>query len=133
VLALDVIEKLAALAHHLEQAATRVVVLLVRLEMLGQAIDPLGQDGDLDFRRAGVVAFGGVVFDDLGFRLDGQRHRDAPFDWSLRALRPGTAMAGMSSSQVANKHARTFEPARDAPLYTFATAARVKKPQPEPR
>src|SRR5262245_52929978 len=52
---LDVIEQLAALRHELEQAAPGVVVLDVGLEMLGQGGDALGQERDLDLRRAGVA------------------------------------------------------------------------------
>ena len=43
-----------------------MVVLLVRLEMLGQVDDPLGQDRDLDFRRSGVALGLRVVLDDFG-------------------------------------------------------------------
>src|SRR5690606_30650921 len=42
ILPLDVVQKLTALADHLEQPAARVIVLLVRLEMLRQTVDPLG-------------------------------------------------------------------------------------------
>src|SRR3990172_5983568 len=55
VLAFHVVEQLAALAHHLEEPAARVVVLLVRLEVLGEMVDPRGEDRDLHLRRAGVV------------------------------------------------------------------------------
>src|SRR5689334_314415 len=52
--ATQIIEQLAALAHHLEQSTTRVVVLDVGLEMLGEVIDALGQDRHLHFGRSGV-------------------------------------------------------------------------------
>src|SRR5690606_33203395 len=41
---LDVVEKLAALRDHLEQAAAGMVVLAVGLEMLGQRVDAAGED-----------------------------------------------------------------------------------------
>ena len=42
VLALQIIQEAAALADQLQQAAARVVVLGVRLEMFGQIADPSG-------------------------------------------------------------------------------------------
>src|ERR1051326_4219377 len=49
--ALEIIEQLAALGNELEQAASRMVIVDVRLEMLGQAGDPFREDRHLYFRR----------------------------------------------------------------------------------
>src|SRR3990167_8562178 len=54
ILALDVIEQAAALADQLQQAAPRVVVLRVGLEMLREVIDPLAEQRHLDFGGPGV-------------------------------------------------------------------------------
>src|SRR3954467_15540441 len=54
ILALQVVQEAAAPSDELEQAATRVVVVLVRAEVLGQLVDALGQHRDLDLGRAGV-------------------------------------------------------------------------------
>src|SRR5262245_36210412 len=67
-------EKAAALADELEEAAARMVVLGKSLEMLGQLLDPLGQERDLDFRRAGVTFLGGVAGDDLLLCFPRERH-----------------------------------------------------------
>src|ERR1035437_3396889 len=56
----EVFQQAVALADHLEKAAARREVLLVTLEMLGKFRDPLGEQGDLDFRRAGVFLVGAV-------------------------------------------------------------------------
>ncbi len=69
VLRLDVIEQLPAQRDELEQAAARVIVLHVGLEMFRQIGDPLGQDGNLDFRRACVAGLVGIVLDDRLFAL----------------------------------------------------------------
>src|SRR5512139_406761 len=53
--ALEVVEEAAALAHHAQESPARVVVLHVRLEVLGEAVDVLGEEGDLHFRRPGVA------------------------------------------------------------------------------
>ena len=47
ILALEVVEQTSALRDHLEQAAPRVVIFLVCLEMLGQLLDPLAEQRDL--------------------------------------------------------------------------------------
>src|SRR5690606_24981745 len=65
VLAMQVVEQAAATVDHLQQATTAVVVLLVRLEVLGQVHDAGGEQRHLDFRRAGVVGAARVFFDDL--------------------------------------------------------------------
>ena len=57
------------MADHLEQAAAGMVVLFVGLEMLGQIVDPPGQDGDLHLRGAGVALMGGIGLHDFGFFL----------------------------------------------------------------
>src|SRR6266404_5867848 len=71
----QVVEQTAALADHLQEAAPRMVILRVAFEMLGEVDDPLGQDGDLNFRRSGVALDLGVRLYDLGFTLGGNRHR----------------------------------------------------------
>src|SRR5690349_23603672 len=38
-----------------QQAPARVVVLRMRAEVLGELVDPLGEQGDLDLGRAGVA------------------------------------------------------------------------------
>src|SRR3546814_6573030 len=49
---LDVVQKTPTLADHDEKAPSRVEVLLVRLHVLGQVADALGQDRDLHLRRS---------------------------------------------------------------------------------
>src|SRR6185369_5658746 len=49
-----VVEQTAACADHLQQAASAVMVLLVRPEVLGQVVDSLGEKSDLYARGASV-------------------------------------------------------------------------------
>lgn len=44
----QVIEMASPPSHHLDQPPTGVVVLVMRLEMLHQLVDPGGEDGYLD-------------------------------------------------------------------------------------
>jgi len=39
----------------------------VRLEVVGEVIDPFAEDGDLDFRRSGVLLIEAVRLDDARF------------------------------------------------------------------
>ena len=64
--ALEVIEQLAALRDHLEQAAPRMIVLHMGLEVIGQGGDPFGQDRDLHLGRTRVARLGGIRLDDFG-------------------------------------------------------------------
>lgn len=70
VLALDVIKELAAAAGHLEEAAAAVEILAMRAQVLGQVIDPGGEQRDLNFGRAGVLIVSLVLGDDFGFYDD---------------------------------------------------------------
>ena len=62
----EVLQEAVTSADELEQPATRRVVLLVRLEVLGQLADALAQDRDLHFRAAGVRLMGAELADNLG-------------------------------------------------------------------
>src|SRR2546422_6904878 len=69
ILLAQVLEQSAALADHLEQPAAGVVILFVGPEVLGQLFDALGQQGDLNFGRAGIGPAPPVVADQRGFLL----------------------------------------------------------------
>ena len=55
-----IIENLATLRHELEQAAPRMVVFDMCLEVARQVVDPLREQCNLDFGRAGIAGFDGV-------------------------------------------------------------------------
>lgn len=67
VMPFDIIEEFAAAAGHLEEATAAVEVLAMRAQVLGQVIDPGGEQRDLDFGRSGILLVGFVFGDDLGF------------------------------------------------------------------
>ena len=52
---LQVIQQTSTLRDHLEQAAPRMIVLLVSFEMLGEFVDALAEQRDLDRGRARVT------------------------------------------------------------------------------
>ncbi len=74
VAALQVVQQLAAAADHAQQAATRVVVLLVGLEVVGQFIDAGREQGNLDFRRTGIAGGALELRNDVGFDDICNRH-----------------------------------------------------------
>jgi len=49
-----IVEQSSSAADPCQQAFATCVVLLVRSHVLGQVIDPSGQDGNLDLWRTGV-------------------------------------------------------------------------------
>src|SRR4051794_27272935 len=70
----EVREKAPALAHELEEAAARMVVLGEASEVLRQIPDPLRQERDLDLGRSRVAVLDGVLRDDLLLLLPRERH-----------------------------------------------------------
>ncbi len=62
----QVVEQVTALANHLQQATTGVVVLLVGTQMIGQIVDALGQNGDLHLGGAGVAFMHSVFLNNCG-------------------------------------------------------------------
>src|SRR5262249_51008803 len=75
--ATQIVEKLTALADKLEQPTTRMVVLDVGFEMLGEIVDPLGQNRHLHFRRPGISGLLGVCLNDFGLAAGTYRHRSS--------------------------------------------------------
>ena len=71
VLLLQVSQQVAALANHLQQATTAVMVVVVGSQMLVQVVDASGQQGNLHLGRTSVVLAHTVLFDDglLGFHV----------------------------------------------------------------
>jgi hypothetical protein len=72
VVALHVVEKLAAAAGHLEKAAAAVEILTMGAEVLGEVVDARGEERDLNLGRSGILI---VVFE-LGdvIRANGSGH-----------------------------------------------------------
>ena len=74
VVLLDVGEETTTLTDEHEQATTGVEVLLVGLHVLGQLLDALGQDGDLNLGVAGVLGVLAELGGELRLALLGNRH-----------------------------------------------------------
>src|SRR5690242_20459293 len=110
VLLLDVVEKRAARLDQLQEAAPRMMILHVGLEVAGQVVDAFRQDRNLNLGRAGVAGFGGIRLDDFRFAFGGNRHRQI-----LPLLRPELAVSpvrlntrlGMSSPLPISARARS--------------------------
>ena len=61
---LQVAQKVSSVADHLQHTAAAVVVLVVSLEVLGESVDAMGKDRDLNLGRTGVALVGSVLRDD---------------------------------------------------------------------
>ena len=77
-LALQVVQQATTLADHHQQAAARVEILVVRREMLGEVLDPLGENRNLHFRRTRVAFLGRVLGNDFFLAFGRDRHRYSP-------------------------------------------------------
>ena len=60
---LKVTEKVSSVTDHFQHTAAAVVILVVRLQVLGQSVDAIGKDRDLNLRGSGVALMGGVLLD----------------------------------------------------------------------
>ena len=73
VLPLEVIEKATTKSNHLQQATSRMVVLRVRLEVLGQVTDSFAQDRYLNLWGSGIGIMQPIRPDEVGFLILGER------------------------------------------------------------
>ena len=78
ILALQILKQRTALTDHSKQTAARMVVVLVHLQVLGELVDSLGEDRNLNFGRARVLFMNAVILDDrfFDFRFN---HAFSPF------------------------------------------------------
>src|SRR5262245_28049680 len=74
VLLSQILQEAAALADQHQQAPAGVVVVLVGLEVVGQPVDALGQERDLNFGRARVAVVCLELLDETLLLLQGQPH-----------------------------------------------------------
>src|SRR5258706_6026470 len=109
VLALEVVEQAAALAHHGEQPAARMEILDVRLEMLGEHVDPLGEERDLNFGRTRVALGALVMGNDARLVCCGHGHLNK----SPGLVKP-VSVVSIEPSILAGKGAQTQEKSGDS-------------------
>src|SRR4029450_2885068 len=76
VLSLQILEKPPALADQHQQSPARVMVLRMRLEMLREAVDALGQKRNLDLRGAGVPFVSPELLDQALLAVERKCHRE---------------------------------------------------------
>src|SRR3990170_2554347 len=103
VVADEVGQQPTALTDELEQSSARVVVVLVRAQVLRQGRDTLGQERDLYLGGAGIAIVCGVVVHDRAFRVLGERHLFLQQSFLVvgivpdrHLLRPGRPRSGAS-------------------------------------
>jgi hypothetical protein len=69
----EIAELAPPLANELEETTTRVVIVLVRLQVGGEVLDAFREDRHLDLRGAGIRRVDGVVPYQFGFALFSQQ------------------------------------------------------------
>lgn len=92
VVLLDVGEETTTLTNQHKQTTAGVEVLLVGLHVLGQLLDALGQDGDLNLGVAGVLGVLAELGGELRLALLGNRH-----DFTFLVAAAGCAPHGLDS------------------------------------
>jgi hypothetical protein len=70
----QIIEQVTPLADQLEQSPSRMMIFLMRLEMLCQIRDPVAEKRNLHLRRAGVFVMRSELLNYLLFSLSVQWH-----------------------------------------------------------
>ena len=63
----EIIEQTLSLTDHFEQTASGMVVVLVGLQVLGEVVDSLGENGDLHLGRTCVALMESVLLDNCFF------------------------------------------------------------------
>ena len=63
----EVVEKVSSVTYHLKKTAAGMMVILVGLEVLGEGVDAMRKDRDLNFGRTGIALMGLVLVDELLF------------------------------------------------------------------
>ena len=61
------IKQFASPAYNFQEASSGMVVFCVGFEVFGEIVQPIGQNGDLYFRRTRICVVGLEVSDDAGF------------------------------------------------------------------
>ncbi len=61
---LQITEEITSVTDHLQKTAAAVVVLHVGLQVLGQVVDAVGQNSDLNFGGTGVTLVDGILGND---------------------------------------------------------------------
>src|SRR5690606_34562646 len=103
----------ASAPDHLQESPPRVMVLLVGLQVLGELVDPLGEDRDLHLGRARVGLVAAVAVDDLRLRVLGQ-HAVSPLSQPRRS-RSRTGSSYARGDAVAPRTPGSDDPSRPPP------------------
>ena len=92
VLARQIRQQTTPLSHQLEQSAPGVEVVLVLAEVIGQPVDPLGEESDLNLRRTGIIRVGAKLRNDRLFLLGQERHTSGILSENRRLQKHKTAL-----------------------------------------
>ena len=74
VLARQIRQQTSPLSHQLEKSSPGVEVVLVLPEVIGEPVDSLGEESNLNFGRTGIIRMRAKLGDDRLFLLALQRH-----------------------------------------------------------
>src|ERR1700722_2287879 len=132
ILGLEVVEQPAPAADQHQQAAARMVILGVRLEMIRQVVDAFAQNGDLYFRGTGVCVVRLVTANQLGLAVFAQRHAAVLHERSRTGSGTGLVVSPETLLVEQAQHVTSEQPT-DAKRRTHPGAVpRRRDPRPGP-
>ena len=94
VLLAEVVEEPPPLSDQLQQAATRVMVVLVHFEVLGEFFDPPREQRDLDLGRSGVILVSAERPNGLSLYCPGNQKKLSERQYGGRRTRSPPRLAG---------------------------------------
>src|SRR3990172_11500358 len=103
VLVLEVLEEAPALADEHQETPPGVVVLAVLLEVIGQPVDSLRQECDLDLGRSGVPLVDAELLDQALLLVNRQRHGKASWQ-SPRPREPRSTGTGSKTAVFVGRY-----------------------------
>ena len=70
----QIIQQPSPLSDQFQESAAGMVILLMDLEMISEIVDPVAENGYLNFRRAGVILMKLETMDNVFFCISLQNH-----------------------------------------------------------
>src|SRR2546429_8775637 len=91
-----------------------MVIFRVGLEVVGQPVDPLGQERDLDLGRPGVPLMRLELLDQVLLAVDSQRHSGPPIATSQRSLPRAGSKKPLHHLQIADTLSRGSQEVKES-------------------
>ena len=98
----------AALTNHLQKATVGVLVLGICTHVVGEDVDTLGEDSDLNLGRTGIGLMGTVCINDCSFLVFTKHSKNPPFKNILHKAAPRKGVPQTKLWETCGLHARKY-------------------------